>query len=177
MSFNSLEFLLFLPAVVLLYWLLPHKARWILLLAASYIFYMSWNVWLIGLILAVTVTAYVAGIAIDRADNRKAKKVWLIVTLIVCLGLLIFFKYINFILESAVGVIRLFDAGQEDIALNVILPVEFPFTLFRPYLTSSTFIAGSSRRKDISDILPYTFRISRSLSRGRSKGLRTCCRS
>ena len=79
MSFNSLEFLLFLPAVVLLYWLLPHKARWILLLAASYIFYMSWNVWLIGLILAVTVTAYVAGIAIDRADNRKAKKVWLIV--------------------------------------------------------------------------------------------------
>ncbi|MBS5022517.1 MAG: MBOAT family protein [Firmicutes bacterium] len=131
MSFNSLEFLLFLPAVVLLYWLLPHKARWILLLAASYIFYMSWNVWLIGLILAVTVTAYVAGIAIDRADNRKAKKVWLIVTLIVCLGLLIFFKYINFILESAVGVIRLFDAGQEDIALNVILPVGISFYTFQ----------------------------------------------
>ena len=43
MSFNSLEFLVFLPVVVLLYWLLPHKARWILLLVASYIFYMSWN--------------------------------------------------------------------------------------------------------------------------------------
>ena len=57
MSFNSLEFLVFLPVVVLLYWLLPHKARWILLLVASYIFYMSWNVWLIGLILITTVTA------------------------------------------------------------------------------------------------------------------------
>lgn len=113
------------------------------MLAASYIFYMSWNVWLIGLILAVTVTAYVAGIAIDRADNRKAKKVWLIVTLIVCLGLLIFFKYINFILESAVGVIRLFDAGQEDIALNVILPVGISFYTFQ---TLSYVIDRLSRR-------------------------------
>ena len=92
MSFNSLEFLVFLPVVVLLYWLLPHKARWILLLVASYIFYMSWNVWLIGLILITTVTAYVAGIGIDRSENKKTKKIWLVATLVVCLGLLVFFK-------------------------------------------------------------------------------------
>ena len=131
MSFNSLEFLVFLPVVVLLYWLLPHKARWILLLVASYIFYMSWNVWLIGLILITTVTAYVAGIGIDRSENKKTKKIWLVVTLVVCLGLLVFFKYINFILESVVGVIRLFDVKQDELVLNIILPVGISFYTFQ----------------------------------------------
>ena len=131
MSFNSLEFLVFLPVVVLLYWLLPHKARWILLLVASYIFYMSWNVWLIGLILITTVTAYVAGIGIDRSENKKTKKIWLVATLVVCLGLLVFFKYINFILESVVGVIRLFDVKQDELVLNIILPVGISFYTFQ----------------------------------------------
>ncbi len=131
MSFNSLEFLVFLPVVVLLYWLLPHKARWILLLVASYIFYMSWNVWLIGLILITTVTAYVAGIGIDRSENKTTKKIWLVATLVVCLGLLVFFKYINFILESVVGVIRLFDVKQDELVLNIILPVGISFYTFQ----------------------------------------------
>ena len=131
MSFNSLEFLVFLPVVVLLYWLLPHKARGILLLVASYIFYMSWNVWLIGLILITTVTAYVAGIGIDRSENKKTKKIWLVATLVVCLGLLVFFKYINFILESVVGVIRLFDVKQDELVLNIILPVGISFYTFQ----------------------------------------------
>lgn len=131
MNFNSLEFLVFLPAVTALYWVLPHKARWIMLLVASYVFYMSWNVWLIGLILITTVTAYVAAILIERTDNVRAKKAWLAVTLIICLGLLIFFKYINFILETAVGVIRLFNENPDDIILDVILPVGISFYTFQ----------------------------------------------
>lgn len=131
MNFNSLEFLIFLPTAVLFYWLLPHKARWLLLLAASYIFYMRWNVWLIVLILITTVTAYLAGIGIERAKSRKLKKLFLAITLIVCLGLLVFFKYINFILESAVGLIRLFHAEQNEIVWNVILPVGISFYTFQ----------------------------------------------
>ncbi len=131
MNFNSLEFLIFLPVVVLLYWLLPHRVRWMLLLAASYLFYMSWNVWLIGLIFLTTLTAYIAGIGIDRTTNKKAKKAWLVGTLIICLGALIFFKYINFILESVTGVVRLFRAEQDDIVLNVILPVGISFYTFQ----------------------------------------------
>lgn len=131
MNFNSLQFLVFLPVVVLLYYLLPHKSRWVLLLAASYIFYMSWNLWLIFLILVTTVTAYVAGIIIDRTESKKAKKACLIVTLVICLGILVFFKYINFLLESAVGIIRLFDADRDGIVLNVILPVGISFYTFQ----------------------------------------------
>ena len=131
MNFNSLEFLIFLPTVVLLYWLLPHKARWFLLLAASYIFYMRWNVWLIVLIMITTITAYLAGIGIGRTQNRRIKKLFLAVTLIICLGLLVFFKYINFILESAVGIIRLFGTEQDSIVWNIILPVGISFYTFQ----------------------------------------------
>ena len=92
MNFNSLAFLIFLPAVVLLYWLLPHKFRWVLLLAASYFFYMSWNAWLIVLIMTTTVTAYVTSILISRTQKTALRRLWLAVALVICLGLLIFFK-------------------------------------------------------------------------------------
>lgn len=131
MNFNSLEFLIFLPLVVLLYWVTPFKFRWIVLLIASCIFYMSWNVWLIVLIFITTITAYGCAIFISRAHSRAAKRAWLILTLVICLGLLIFFKYINFLLESAVGVIRLFHPEQDDIFLNVILPVGISFYTFQ----------------------------------------------
>lgn len=131
MNFNSWQFLLFLPAVVMLYWALPHKARWAMLLIASYIFYMSWNAWLIVLIMITTVTAYGFAIGIEKTQNVRLKKLFLAITLIICLGLLVFFKYINFILESAVGVIRLFNAEQDDIVLNIILPVGISFYTFQ----------------------------------------------
>ncbi len=131
MNFNSLSFLIFLPVVVLLFWLLPHKARWAMLLIASYIFYMSWNVWLIGLIMITTVTAYGFAMLIERTQNKRIKKLYLAITLIICLGLLVFFKYINFILESAVGVIRLFGGTPDDIVLNIILPVGISFYTFQ----------------------------------------------
>lgn len=131
MNFNSWQFLLFLPVVVVAYWLLPHKARWIWLLAASYVFYMSWNVWLIGLILITTLTAYGSAIAIERAQRKGIKKLWLAAALIVCLGLLVFFKYVNFLLESAVGLVRLFGGSPDEIVLDIILPVGISFYTFQ----------------------------------------------
>lgn len=131
MNFNSIEFLIFLPVVVSLYWILPHKVRWILLLAASYFFYMSWNIWLLGLILVTTVTAYVAAIAIGHARSQWEKHAWLFLALVVCLGLLIFFKYIDFILEGVFGAVRLFNAEAEVPVLNLILPVGISFYTFQ----------------------------------------------
>lgn len=131
MSFNSWQFLIFLSLVVLVYWLLPHRARWAMLLVASYIFYMSWNVWLIVLIMITTVTAYGFAIGIEGPRSVRLKKLFLAITLIICLGLLVFFKYINFLIESVVGVIRLFNAEQDDIALNILLPVGISFYTFQ----------------------------------------------
>ena len=131
MNFNSWQFLVFLPVVVGLYWLLPHKFRWVMLLICSYFFYMSWNAWLIILIMTTTVTAYVASNLMKKTQSRKVRKALLIATLIICLGVVIFFKYINFLLETVVGVIRLFNAEQDSIMLNVILPVGISFYTFQ----------------------------------------------
>ena len=131
MSFNSLEFLIFLPLVVLLYWILPHKVRWILLLAASYYFYMSWNTWLIFLIMSTTLVSYVAAMAIEHAESVKAKRAWLVVTLVICLGCLVFFKYFNFLLNSVIDFLNLFALDLDSISLNIILPIGISFYTFQ----------------------------------------------
>ena len=91
MTFNSLHFLLFLPIVIILYYVIPHKFRWLILLIASYYAYMSYNPWLIFLILATTIVSYLAGLFMPKIKNKAGKKALLWVTIIVCLGILIFF--------------------------------------------------------------------------------------
>ncbi|HBN12876.1 MAG TPA: MBOAT family protein [Clostridiales bacterium] len=131
MNFNSLEFLIFLPVVLAVFWLLPHKFRWAWLLAASYYFYMSWNAWLIFLILGTTLCSYGAAIAIDRTKNVKIKKLLLALTIIVCLGTLVFFKYFNFLLKSAIDFLNLFSMNIQSVSLDIILPVGISFYTFQ----------------------------------------------
>ena len=131
MSFNSLEFLIFLPIVVLLYWVLPHRVRWVLLLIASYYFYMSWNAWLIFLIMSTTLVSYVAAILIERTESVKTKRIWLVVTLVICLGCLVFFKYFNFLLDSVIDFLNLFSLNIDSISLNILLPVGISFYTFQ----------------------------------------------
>lgn len=129
MNFNSGHFLVFLPIVVSLYWLLPHKYRWIWLLATSYYFYGSWNPVLISLILLTTLISYGAAIAIDRWPKRK--KVFLWITLLVCLGILVYFKYANFIIENVLAVINGITEGAWSFELHVLLPVGISFYTFQ----------------------------------------------
>ncbi len=105
MLFNSLQYVLFLPIVIGLYFLLPHKLRWILLLAASYFFYMCWNVSYAALIAISTVITFLSGYFISR-ENRKheeaitdektchrRKNLFVAVSFALNLGILAFFKY------------------------------------------------------------------------------------
>lgn len=131
MNFNSLQFLIFLAAVLVLYWILPYKIRWVLLLIASYYFYMSWNAWLVFLILGTTLVSYGAGIIISKTQNKAWKKFWLIATLIVCLGVLFFFKYFDFLLGSVIDFLNLFSLNLEGFALNLLLPVGISFYTFQ----------------------------------------------
>lgn len=131
MNFNSLEFLIFLPIVVAVYWILPHKIRWAWLLAASYYFYMSWNAWLVFLILGTTVVSYVSGIVIDRTKSKALKKTFLIITLVVCLGTLVFFKYFNFLMQSAIDFLNLFSMHLDSVTLDIILPIGISFYTFQ----------------------------------------------
>ena len=131
MSFNSLAFLVFLPVVVLVYWLLPHKFRWVWLLVASYVFYMSWNPWLIFLIIGTTLTSYLAGLSIEKTDKKWVKKTWLIAAIVVSIGALIFFKYFNFLIQNVIDFIRLFTPTIQDFSLDIILPIGISFYTFQ----------------------------------------------
>jgi hypothetical protein len=74
--FNSLQFLIFLPIVFLLYFSLPHRARWPPLLVASYYFYMSWRASYILLIVASTVIDYVAGLGTESTQSQLQWRFW-----------------------------------------------------------------------------------------------------
>jgi alginate O-acetyltransferase complex protein AlgI len=100
-AFNSPQFLFFFPAVLVLYTLAFHRDRWreIVLLVASYVFYMSWN-WKYGGLLALsTVVDYSVGRLIVREERQNMKKTILAISLTSNLGLLAVFKYYNFFVD------------------------------------------------------------------------------
>ncbi len=131
MLFNSWQYVVFLPMVFLGYWALPHKLRWVLLLAASYYFYMSWNANLIVLISTTTLVSFLAALKIEKAQSNTTKKIWLFISCFVSLGLLFFFKYFNFFSQSVVDVLQRFSLPVDDFTVNVLLPVGISFYTFQ----------------------------------------------
>ena len=131
MNFNSLAFIIFLIVVVFLYWIIPHKYRYILLLIASYIFYMCWNYKLIILIVSTTLLTYISGLLIEKTNNKKIKKLYLIITLSFCLGLLIYFKYFNFLYNGFINLLNIFNLNLSNQFFNIILPVGISFYTFQ----------------------------------------------
>src|SRR3954465_5863359 len=97
MLFNSTAFLIFFPVVTLLFFLMPHRFRWFLLLAASCFFYMFFKPEYI-LILAFTIVIdYYAGIWLENEPDKKRRKKFLVLSLIANIGVLAVFKYYNFL--------------------------------------------------------------------------------
>ena len=139
MVFNSIEFLIYFPVVLYLYFILPKSFRWVMLLIASYYFYLSWKVSLIWLIVFTTAISYVSSIFIQNlkdkypnGEKRKLEKFWLVLTLLVSLGVLFFFKYFNFLSESIFSLIGLVSGKETNaVILNLILPVGISFYTFQ----------------------------------------------
>lgn len=131
MEFNSVEFLLFLPIVFAIYWAIPHQFRWLILLSSSYYFYMSWNPKYVVLILFITIISYAAGRLLGINKNEKIRKSILICTIVVCLGVLFFFKYFNFISESIVNAASCLAITLHPVTLRLLLPVGISFYVFQ----------------------------------------------
>ncbi len=131
MLFNSAKYLVFLPIVFVLYWIVPQKYRWVVLLISSYYFYMGWNMKYVVLIMITTVVSYIAAIQIEKAHKRTMRRVFLIVTLIVCFGILFFFKYFNFAFNSLSVFFGWFSIKLNPVTLKVILPVGISFYTFQ----------------------------------------------
>ncbi|NMD37275.1 MAG: MBOAT family protein [Christensenellaceae bacterium] len=131
MVFNSFHFVLFFPIVALIYYSLPHKLRHIWLLAASYYFYMCWNATYAILITITIVVTYFCGILISKAESEKAKKGYVASTFIINLGILVFFKYFNFIGESINRLLSMGNIAFKIPALDILLPVGISFYTFQ----------------------------------------------
>ena len=74
MLFNSFAFAMFLPVVFIIYWVLPKKFQWIVILISSYYFYMSWNVKYVFLILLTTMVSYVTAVLLEKRGEQSIKK-------------------------------------------------------------------------------------------------------
>ena len=131
MLFNTIEFIIFLPLVIISFFLIPHKYRWIILLFASYYFYMSWKVEYIFLIIASTLIDYSTGILMEKLPNRKARLPLLILSLITNLGGLFFFKYFNFASENLNLVFDKIGLQQDIPLVEFLLPVGISFYTFQ----------------------------------------------
>lgn len=131
MLFNSIAFAIFLPIVFIVYWFLPDKYRWIVLLVASYYFYMSWNPKYIILIMAVTFISYIASLLLEKERQFNQRKTILVGSSIICIGLLIFFKYTNFISQSIANICGVFSVEYSPLMLNIVLPVGISFYTFQ----------------------------------------------
>ncbi|MGN6616758.1 MAG: MBOAT family O-acyltransferase [Ilyomonas sp.] len=125
MLFNSFEFLIFFPVVTVLFFILPHKYRWLLLLIASCIFYMYFIPIYILILAGTIIIDYIAGIQIEKAQGKK-RKLYLIISLVANIGILAVFKYYNFF----IGNLDRFGDFSFPL-LKIILPIGLSFHTFQ----------------------------------------------
>lgn len=133
MLFNSLQFALFLPIVFLLYWFATgrnYKIQNVLLLIASYYFYGSWNWHFLFLLMFSTGLDYFTGLKMADAPDKKGKRFWFWLSIIVNLGFLGVFKYYNFFITSFAEGLSQLGIHAHYTTLQVILPVGISFYTF-----------------------------------------------
>lgn len=134
MLFNSIEFVIFLPIVFLLYWFVTKrslKLQNILLLVASYIFYGWWDWRFLSLIVFSSFVDYYVGVSLGKTKTPHKRKILLWISILVNLGFLGFFKYYNFFAESFADAFTFFGSHIDPSRLNIILPVGISFYTFQ----------------------------------------------
>ena len=129
MLFNSINFLVFFPVVVFIYFMIPKKCRYLWLLAASYYFYMCWNAKYVILIFSSTLVTWIAGWLVSVCKTHRK---WMLGgSLLFNLGLLFFFKYFDFFWEAWGKVFSMVGGRLPDKPFDVLLPVGISFYTFQ----------------------------------------------
>jgi D-alanyl-lipoteichoic acid acyltransferase DltB (MBOAT superfamily) len=131
MLFNSFQFLFFFVVVWVLFLATRGTTRKIILLLASYYFYMCWSTRYIFVIWGITLIDYVAGLQIEKAELPARRRLYLGVSLVCNIGLLVLFKYFNFLTGSFRSASHLFGLRYDPPLLAIILPVGLSFHTFQ----------------------------------------------
>ena len=131
MLFNSIPFLIFFPVVTLLYFMLPYRFRWLLLLVASCFFYMFFKPEYILILAATIVIDYFAGILLENEPDKRKRKKYLVLSIIANVGVLAVFKYYNFINDNVTALALLIGAKNPIPYLDWLLPIGLSFHTFQ----------------------------------------------
>ncbi len=148
MLFQSAEFLVFLSVVFVLYWFIFKRhlqAQNALILLASYFFYGWWDWRFLGLIVFSTVVDFFVGLKISSSPKQRTKRAWLGLSLLVNLGLLCYFKYANFFIDSWMDAWSALGISTNVSSLNVILPVGISFYTFQTLSYSIDVYRGDTK--------------------------------
>lgn len=130
MLFNSLQFLVFFVFVISLYYAIPSRARWMLLLVVSCYFYMVFVPGYVLILFGVILIDYCSAFLIEKNTGRW-RKIFLALSLVSNLGILVFFKYYNFFLASSNQLLHLFHLKSDLPFLDFILPIGLSFHTFQ----------------------------------------------
>ena len=133
MIFNSISFAIFLPIVFLIYWSInnsKNRIRNFILLLSSYFFYSCWDFKFLILLIFSTFLDFYTGYKIHRSIKLKSKRIWLIISLTVNIGILCFFKYYNFFADSLEKLVKTLGFNIEISLLNLLLPIGISFYTF-----------------------------------------------
>ncbi len=144
MTFNSWDFLLFFPTVTTLYFALPYRWRWLLLLVASCVFYMAFIPAYILILLFTIAVDYVAGILIERSGGTR-RRVWLVCSLIANIGVLAVFKYGSFADANFAAIAHLLDLHYPQKVIQIILPIGLSFHTFQAMSYTIEVYRGNQR--------------------------------
>jgi alginate O-acetyltransferase complex protein AlgI len=131
MLFNSLEYLVFFPVVVALHFVLPHRYRHFLLLAASYLFYMSWNPAYAILMVISTFVDYFVAMGMEGTRSQRRRSLLLSVSLAANFGLLFTFKYYNFFRDTVMAIAAGLGTHADLAVSSLLLPVGISFYTFQ----------------------------------------------
>jgi D-alanyl-lipoteichoic acid acyltransferase DltB (MBOAT superfamily) len=133
MLFNSGIFLQFFAAFLLLYWLLRNnlRARNILIVLASYLFYGWWDYRFLALLVFSSVLDYFVGLGISRQTDLRRRKLWLACSVVANLTILGFFKYFDFFILSFAALMKELNIAVSVHTLGIILPVGISFYTFQ----------------------------------------------
>ena len=155
MLFNSFDFAIFFPIFFILYWVVHKRitVRNAFLLVSSYVFYAWWDWRFLFLIIFSSVVDFIVGGLIEKADKKAAKRTLLIVSLTTNLGLLAYFKYANFFIDSFISSFNFMGGSLDSFTLNIILPVGISFYTFQTL--SYTIDIYRGRIKPVKEWLPF----------------------
>lgn len=131
MLFNSLEFAFFFPIVTALFFLLPHRYRWLLLLLASCFFYMFFKPVYILILVFTIVIDYFAGLWIGKEQDKNKRKTYLVLSILANVGVLVVFKYYNFLAENINLAVTAFHNHSQIPLLSILLPIGLSFHTFQ----------------------------------------------